>query len=56
VPLLPDFPLATHWVKALVPQIKMNRPVVRELVAFLKSRLEDQHPASERSFESLAVD
>jgi DNA-binding transcriptional LysR family regulator len=56
VPLLPDFRLATHWVKALVPQMKMNRPVVRELIAFLKTRLEDQHPVSERRFEALAVD
>ena len=40
VPLLQDFPVATHWVKALVPRMKMNRPVVRELVAFLKARLQ----------------
>jgi DNA-binding transcriptional LysR family regulator len=41
VPLLQDFPLATHWLKALVPRMKMNRPVVREFVAFLKTRLQD---------------
>jgi DNA-binding transcriptional LysR family regulator len=41
VPLLQDFPLATHWMKALVPRIKMNRPVVREFVAFLKHWLQD---------------
>jgi len=40
VRLLPDFPVQTHWVKALVPRMKMNRPVVRELVAVLKSRLQ----------------
>lgn len=40
VPLLQDFPVATHWVKALVPRMKMHRPVVRELVAFLKARLQ----------------
>jgi DNA-binding transcriptional LysR family regulator len=40
VPLLPDFPVATHWVKALVPRMKMNKPVIRELVAFLKTRLQ----------------
>jgi hypothetical protein len=33
--------LATHWLKALVPRMKMNRPVVREFVAFLKTRLQD---------------
>ena len=41
VPLLQDFPLATHWMKALVPRMKMNRPVVREFVTFLKTWLED---------------
>ena len=41
VPLLPDFPLASHWLKALVPRMKMNRPVVREFVTFLKGRLQD---------------
>jgi DNA-binding transcriptional LysR family regulator len=40
VPLLQDFPLSTHWMKALVPRMKMNRPVVREFVAFLKSWLQ----------------
>jgi DNA-binding transcriptional LysR family regulator len=41
VQLLQEFPLATHWLKALVPRMKMNRPVVREFVAFLKIRLQD---------------
>jgi hypothetical protein len=47
--LLQEFPLATHWLKALVPRMKMNRPVVREFVAFLKTRLQDslQAPAQE---------
>jgi DNA-binding transcriptional LysR family regulator len=40
VPLLQDFPLSTHWMKALVPRMKMNRPVVREFVTFLKSWLQ----------------
>jgi DNA-binding transcriptional LysR family regulator len=41
VPLLPDNPLQLHWLKALVPRMKMNRPVVREFVAFLKEQLAD---------------
>jgi DNA-binding transcriptional LysR family regulator len=41
VPLLEDFPIATHWLKALVPRMKMNRPVVREFVTFLKTRFQD---------------
>jgi DNA-binding transcriptional LysR family regulator len=40
VPLLQDFPLSRHWMKALVPRMKMNRPVVREFVTFLKSWLQ----------------
>jgi DNA-binding transcriptional LysR family regulator len=41
VPILQDFPVATFWLKALVPRMKMNRPVIRELVAFLKSGLQE---------------
>lgn len=40
VPLLEDFPIALFWVKALVPRMKMNKPVVRELVTFLKTQLQ----------------
>lgn len=40
VPLLKDVPLATHWIKALVPRIKTSKPAVRELVAFLTSRMQ----------------
>ena len=38
VSLLEGFPLATYWLKALVPRMKMDKPAVRELVAFLKAR------------------
>jgi DNA-binding transcriptional LysR family regulator len=41
IPLLPEFPLVRHWLKALVPCMKMNRPVVREFVAFLEDRLQN---------------
>jgi DNA-binding transcriptional LysR family regulator len=40
VPLLEDFPLATHWIKALVPRIRMSKPAVRELVGFITSRMQ----------------
>ncbi len=39
VALLRDFPLQRHRLKALVPRMKMNRPVVREFVAFLQNQL-----------------
>jgi DNA-binding transcriptional LysR family regulator len=39
MPLLRDFPLQPHRLKALVPRMKLNRPVVREFVTFLKSQL-----------------
>lgn len=42
--LLDGFPLATYWLKALVPRIKMDRPAVRELVAFLKVRTQSGPP------------
>lgn len=44
VPLLPEFPPAVFWVKALVPRMKMNKPAVRELVTFLKARLQPTPP------------
>jgi len=40
VPLLQDYPVVPHWLKALVPRMKMERPAVRELVGFLKDRLQ----------------
>jgi hypothetical protein len=44
VSLLEGFPIATYWLKALVPRIKMDRPAVRELVAFLKARTQSAPP------------
>ena len=41
IPLLQEFPLVRHWLKALVPRMKMTRPVVREFVAFLEDRLQN---------------
>jgi DNA-binding transcriptional LysR family regulator len=38
VPLLQDFPVATFWLKVLVPRMKMSKPAVQELVAFMKTR------------------
>jgi DNA-binding transcriptional LysR family regulator len=39
-PVLAGFPLAVVCLKALVPSLKMNKPVVCELVSFLKTRME----------------
>jgi DNA-binding transcriptional LysR family regulator len=44
VSLLDGFPLATYWLKALVPRIKMEKPAIRELVAFLKARTQSAPP------------
>jgi DNA-binding transcriptional LysR family regulator len=38
--VLADYPLAAFWLKALVPSMKMQKPAVRELVAFLKARMQ----------------
>jgi DNA-binding transcriptional LysR family regulator len=43
VATLPQYPIASFWLKALVPRIKMRKPAVRELVSFLKTRM---HAAS----------
>ncbi len=40
IPLLTNFPVAAHWVKALVPRMKMRKPAVQELVTYLKTRLQ----------------
>lgn len=48
VELLKEFPVATFWIKALVPRMKMNRPAVRELVAFLKAQLQLMQNSGER--------
>jgi DNA-binding transcriptional LysR family regulator len=40
IPLLQDFPVATFWLKVLVPRMKMSKPAVRELVAYLKARMQ----------------
>jgi DNA-binding transcriptional LysR family regulator len=40
VQVLEQFPIPLFWLKALVPRIKMNKPAVSELVAYLKTRLQ----------------
>jgi DNA-binding transcriptional LysR family regulator len=40
VEVLEEFPAVPFWLKALVPRIKMTRPAVRELVSFLKARMQ----------------
>ena len=40
IPLLQDFPVATFWLKVLVPRMKMSKPALRELVAYLKARMQ----------------
>jgi DNA-binding transcriptional LysR family regulator len=44
VTLLEDFPVAAYWVKMLVPRMKINRPVVHSLVAFLKENMQALQP------------
>jgi DNA-binding transcriptional LysR family regulator len=39
VPLLKDFPVASYWVKLMVPRVRMSRPAVRALVAYLKEKI-----------------
>ena len=44
VEVLVDYPVVEFWLKALVPNIKLNKPAVRELVKFLKDRMQPIPP------------
>jgi DNA-binding transcriptional LysR family regulator len=39
VQVLPEFPVTRRWIKALIPCTKVNSPLVREVLAFLKARI-----------------
>jgi len=45
VELLEEFPVASYWVKMMVPRIKMNRPPVGALVNFLKDSMQSTEQA-----------
>ncbi len=44
VEVLPGFPVVSFLLKALVPRVKLHRPAVRELVSFLKARMQSLPP------------
>jgi DNA-binding transcriptional LysR family regulator len=44
IEVLPEFPIPSFSLKALVPRVKMRRPAVRELVNFLKARMQSLPP------------
>lgn len=44
VELMPSIPIATFWLKALVPRIKLNKPAVSQLVEYLKKRMQPLPP------------
>ncbi len=44
VPLMDEFPVARVWLKAMVPRMKIDKPAVRALVTFLKSRMQPVAP------------
>ena len=43
VQVLQGYPMAVSWLKALVPRMKIDKPAVRELIAFMKARM---HPVA----------
>ncbi len=60
VVLLEEFPVASLWLKALVPRMKIDKPAVRELVAFLKTNMQPLAPwdadvGAEHPFETDAL-
>jgi DNA-binding transcriptional LysR family regulator len=44
--LFPEFSVASFWLKALVPRMKMSRPAVSELVAYVKTRMQVYMPGA----------
>jgi len=44
VQVLEAFPMAAPWLKALVPRMKMDKPAVRELITFMKARMQPVAP------------
>ncbi len=44
VKVLEEYPMAAPWLKALVPRMKTDKPAVRELVAFVKARMQPVAP------------
>ncbi len=44
VSLLPETPIPSFWLKAIVPRIKLGKPAVRELVNYLKARMHPTPP------------
>ena len=39
VQVLEEFPVAPYWMKLMVPRMKMTRPAVRTLIAFLRESM-----------------
>jgi DNA-binding transcriptional LysR family regulator len=44
VSLLPETPIPSFWLKAVVPRIKLNKPAVHELMSYLKARMHPTPP------------
>lgn len=44
VQVLEDYPMAVPYLKALVPRMKIDKPAVRELIAFMKARMQPFAP------------
>jgi len=44
IEILEEYPVVEFWLKALVPNMKINKPAVKELVKFLKERMQPVPP------------
>jgi DNA-binding transcriptional LysR family regulator len=49
VQVLLGYPMAAPWLKALVPRMKVDKPAVRELIAFVKAHMQPLAPWDERA-------
>jgi len=44
IEVLKEYPVVEFWLKALVPNMKLNKPAVKELVKYLKERMQPVPP------------
>ena len=49
IPVLEEYPVMEFWLKAQVPNMKINKPAVKELVKFLKERMQPVPPWEDRA-------
>ena len=52
--VLEEYPVMDLWLKAQVPNMKINKPAVKELVKYLKERMQPVPPWEEKMRSAVA--